>query len=66
MAATSSPGNRYYLEGSPPIWMESDDNLQTEIVSNVERVLQNAEGIIQEHANQWAMYYPVWPQFVGI
>jgi len=66
MAATSSPGNRYYLEGSPPIWMESDDNLQTEIENNVERVLQIAEGIIREHADQWAMYYPVWPQFIDV
>jgi len=66
MAATSSPGNRYYLEGSQPIWMESDDNLQTEIENNVERVLQIAEGIIREHAYQWAMYYPVWPQFIGV
>ena len=66
MAATSSPGNRYYLEGSPPIWMESEDDLQTEIVNNVERVLQVAEGIIREHADQWAMFYPVWPQFLGV
>lgn len=66
MAATSSPGNRYYLEGSPPIWMESEDDLQTEIVNNVERVLHIAEDIIREHADQWAMFYPVWPQFLGI
>lgn len=66
MAATSSPGNRYYLEGTPPIWMESTDDLQTEIVNNVERVLREGETIIQEHARQWAMFYPVWPQFLGI
>ncbi len=66
MAATSSPGNRYYLEGTAPIWMESADDLQTEIVNNVERVLKEGEAIIQEHARQWAMFYPVWPRFLGV
>jgi KDO2-lipid IV(A) lauroyltransferase len=66
MAATSSPGNRYFLEGSPPIWMESADDLQSEILNNVERVLKEGEIIIKEYADQWAMFYPVWPQFLGV
>jgi lauroyl/myristoyl acyltransferase len=66
MAATSQPGGRYALEGSNPIWMESDDDLETETLKNASKVLSEAEKFIKKHANQWAMFYPVWPQFLGV
>lgn len=66
MAATSQPGGRYYLEGTKPIWMESADDLETEILNNANRVLKEAEGLIRKYSDQWAMFYPVWPQFLGV
>ncbi len=66
MAATSQTDGHYYLEGSDPIWMDSADDLETEVLINANKVLKNAEGLIRKHARQWAMFYPVWPQFLGI
>jgi len=66
MAATSQPGGKYRLEGSHPIWMEAGDNLESEIHMNTKRVLSEAELIIKNYADQWAMFYPVWPQFLGV
>lgn len=66
MAATSQPGEKYCLEGSELIWMESSGNLEKEIIHNTERVLQQAEPFIKKYADQWAMFYPIWPQFLGV
>jgi len=66
MAATSQPGGRYRLEGSHPIWMETGKNLKSEICTNSKRVLTAAEPIIKKYAHQWSMFYPVWPQFLGV
>lgn len=66
MAATSQPNQRYRLIGSEPIWMESFPDLETEILSNVNRVHSVAEPFIKSHAHQWAMFYPIWPQFLGV
>ena len=66
MAATSQPGGKYRLEGSQPIWMEAGENLESEICWNAKRVLSEVEPIIKQYAEQWAMFYPVWPQFLGV
>lgn len=66
MTATSQPDGRYMLEGSKPIWMKPADDLETTILNNANRVLQEAEGWIKKYAQQWAMFYPVWPQFLGV
>jgi len=66
MTATSQPGGRYKLEGSHPIWMETGKNLESEIRTNANRVLSTAEQIIKKYAHQWAMFYPIWPQFLGV
>ncbi len=66
MAATSHTDGRYYLEGSPPIWMKAAETLETEIITNANRVLKTAEGLIRQYARQWAMFYPIWPQFLGV
>lgn len=66
VAATSQPGGRYTLEATEPIWMEPAEDLDTEIINNANRVLSQAEEIIKQNANQWAMFYPVWPQFLGV
>lgn len=66
MAATSQPNGRYRLEGSPPIWIEPHEDLDTEIRLNANRVLKEVEPIIKQNAHQWAMFYPVWPRFLGV
>lgn len=65
-AAAYLADGKYYLEGSPPIWMEPKDNLEDEILSNAHKVLKAAEVIIKKYPQQWAMFYPVWPQFLGV
>lgn len=66
MAATYQPDGTYYLEGSPPFWMESADDLETEILVNTEKILKTAESLILQYARQWAMFYPIWPEFLGV
>jgi KDO2-lipid IV(A) lauroyltransferase len=66
VAATSQPGGRYQLEGTDPIWMETFSDLETEITQNANRVLKEAEGLIKKYAHQWAMFYPIWPEFFGV
>lgn len=66
LGATSQPEGRYRLESSGPIWMEERPDIETEIVTNANRVLKEAEKLIKKYSEQWAMLYPVWPQFLGI
>ncbi len=66
LAATSQPDGTYRLIGSPLIWMEASDDLEDEIISNTEKVLRMAEPMIIKYAQQWTMFYPIWPQFLGI
>ena len=66
VAATTQPGGRYKLEASQPIWMEPFDELETEIIHNADRVLKEAESLIMSYSEQWAMFYPIWPEFLGI
>ncbi len=63
MAVITLPDGGYRLVGSDPIWMTPNDDLETEIQANAEKVLKAAEPIIAKHAQQWTMFYPIWPQF---
>lgn len=65
-AATYQPDEKYCLEGSHPIWMEPKDDLETEILHNAHKVLAVAEKFIKKYPGQWAMFYPVWPEFLGV
>jgi len=66
LAAITLTDGSYRLVGSEPIWMTPNDDLETEIITNAENVLKIAEPIIAKHAQQWAMFYPIWPQFLGV
>ncbi|MFW5713855.1 MAG: lysophospholipid acyltransferase family protein [Brevefilum sp.] len=66
MAATSKPDHSYRLIGSHPIWMKSFADLETEILFNANRVLSKAAPLIRTYAHQWAMFYPIWPQYLGV
>lgn len=65
-AAVYHPDGKYYLVGSKPIWMVPCDDLETEILNNTHKVLREAERIIKKYPQQWAMFYPIWPQFLGV
>ncbi len=58
-------GERYILDASEPVEMESFPDRQEEIERNAERVLLEAEKMIHAHPDQWFMYYPVWPELLG-
>ena len=66
VSATSQPGGTYQLEASDPIWMASFSDLETEMCHNANLVLKEAEKFIKKYAAQWAMFYPVWPEFLGV
>ncbi|QRN82446.1 hypothetical protein JR338_08400 [Chloroflexota bacterium] len=66
LAVVTLPDGNYRLIGSDPIWMTPNDDLETEIQTNAETVLKAAEPFIAEQAQQWAMFYPIWPQFLGV
>jgi KDO2-lipid IV(A) lauroyltransferase len=61
-----TPDGRYRVQASEPIEMRPHDNLQTEIIENAERILAVVEKSIRAVPDQWAMYYPVWPETVGL
>jgi lauroyl/myristoyl acyltransferase len=65
VASTPQPGGRYKLEGSAPIWMETGEHIEDEITHNANIVLKATEDLIKKYSDHWAMFYPVWPQFLG-
>ncbi len=51
----------YAVWASPPIPMKRSKDLVEEIVQNAEAVLDVMSGFIRSAPDQWAMFYPVWP-----
>ncbi len=41
---------------------ENYDNLTDDIVLNAEKVMREAEKFILPYLEQWAMFYPIWPE----
>ena len=62
VACVGTPQENYFLECSDPIYMKPHEDAIQEIERNAERVLTAAEPFIRAHPEQWAMFYPVWPQ----
>ncbi len=56
---------KYEIIATAPIQMVRNPNLQVELTSNTERVLQEVEKLVRTYPDQWAMFYPVWPQLFG-
>jgi lauroyl/myristoyl acyltransferase len=61
VAAIKQPDDRYYIQISEAIQMQSCSDRDEEILLNAERVLKVAEGMIRQAPEQWAMFFPVWP-----
>jgi KDO2-lipid IV(A) lauroyltransferase len=61
-AAIMRPDGIYQFFASDFIAMQPHSDRHTEILLNAERVLSVAEGFIRQAPQQWAMFYPVWPE----
>jgi KDO2-lipid IV(A) lauroyltransferase len=66
MAVAYQPNDTYILEASQPIWIEPHENPESETLENTEKVLASAGEFITQYNNQWAMFYPIWPEFLGV
>lgn len=62
MACIRQADGTYLLECSEPYIMEERPDLEEETIVNAERLLTEAERLIQIVPEQWAMFYPVWPE----
>ena len=62
LACIRQPDETYILHASELIEMSKHSDRDVELVMNTERVLSIAEGFIRRAPEQWAMFYPVWPQ----
>lgn len=56
---------RYKVWATNPIPMRRSSSLMEEIVQNTETVLNAASEIICKAPEQWAMFYPVWPDVMA-
>ncbi|MEN4010492.1 MAG: lysophospholipid acyltransferase family protein [Bellilinea sp.] len=62
VACVSPEPARYRLVCSPPIQPQPYPDRDEELIRNAESVLAEAEKIIAAYPQQWAMFYPVWPE----
>lgn len=59
------PEGGYLLDCSAPVLMKSNPDPHIEIISNAENLLELGEKFIARHPDQWAMFYPVWPDLMN-
>jgi len=62
LACIRQPDQRYILHASELIELHKHTDRDVELVENTERVLSVAEEFISSAPEQWAMFYPVWPE----
>lgn len=62
LGACRKPTGNYYIWASDPIPMQRHPDLVQETVQNAETVLNVLAGFIKKSPEQWAMFYPVWPE----
>ena len=55
----------YFIDRSDFIEMERFKDRREEICRNAERLLSQAEVLISKAPDQWAMFYPLWPEFLA-
>jgi KDO2-lipid IV(A) lauroyltransferase len=61
LACVRQPDDRYILHASELIELTRNPDRDVELIENTERVLKIAEEFIRITPEQWAMFYPVWP-----
>ncbi len=64
LGGTRKPDGCYTVWASEPIPMKRSVDLIQEIVENAETVLNVIAGNIRTAPDQWAMFYPVWPEIL--
>lgn len=64
LAVKMDPDGIYHIQMSEPIEMKHNPNRNLEIVQNAEVVLSVAEHFISQKPQQWAMFFPVWPDLI--
>jgi KDO2-lipid IV(A) lauroyltransferase len=62
IGASRMPDGRYLVRADGPFEMQHDADLVAETVHNAETILKVAAGNICQVPEQWAMFYPVWPE----
>lgn len=62
LGACRKPTGHYCIWASDPILMQRHPDLVQETVQNAETVLNVLAGFIKKAPEQWAMFYPVWPE----
>jgi KDO2-lipid IV(A) lauroyltransferase len=65
VACQAQPDGNYQILASDPIPMQPNPDLVTETVRNAEAVLRVIQEWIRLTPEQWAMFYPVWPEING-
>jgi lauroyl/myristoyl acyltransferase len=66
VAGYRKPDGRYCVLASDPIPMQRDADLVQETVFNTERILAVVADFIRREPEQWAMFYPVWPETLDL
>lgn len=61
-ACISIKKGKYVIHATKPIEMKHFPNLHQELTFNTELILDEIEQLIRQHPEQWAMFYPVWPE----
>jgi len=57
--------DKYSVWASDLIYMQPHQDLIKETVSNAEMLLEITAENIRQTPDQWAMFYPVWPDILG-
>jgi lauroyl/myristoyl acyltransferase len=60
-SASMDQNGFYHIHFSEPIYMQTDEDVETEIRINGEAILKVIEARIRNNPGQWLMYYPAWP-----
>ncbi len=61
-AIFTQPDGTYLFDCHEPMWMEPHPDPHIEIIQNAEKLLKVGETFIRNAPEQWAMFYPVWPE----
>ncbi len=62
VACTTLPDKTYEMVCRPAVHPQPHPDRETELIHNTEQVLSQAEVLIGHYVDQWAMFYPVWPE----
>jgi lauroyl/myristoyl acyltransferase len=55
----------FLITSRPPVDVVRTGSRQEEVRINSRRMLDLAEEVIRAHADEWMMFYPVWPQLLA-